>query len=295
MNVLKIIGWLALGGLVLGGSIGGVLFWQHRQAKKAKPGPTPSRPPRDDSNDKTEPKPSEPERTPKDPPRNQPQCRTLRRDEIGASLVADIEAMFSDGWPPTPETIDKLEPGDMIVFGVESAPTEDFDLPKQELLTASVLSVGKTEVRGRVIGPVAHADHHGNSAGHGLHIGSLVEVPRAHVMVVGRLQPDPDLPASDYGSKGEPARVFKPNAGKQPHKVHPSTVYDLDLPYRTDDLSWTASRNNVKYFQIGDSGLRHQIMFTEASVRGPYSLTLLDNDEKEGIVFVGKWDFVISE
>jgi hypothetical protein len=38
------------------------------------------------------------------------------------------------------------------------------------------------------------------------------------------------------------------------HKVHPSTVYDLELPYRTDDLVWIPSRENVKYYPIGDSG-----------------------------------------
>ena len=217
------------------------------------------------------------------------------REEIGANLIADIDDMFADGWPPTPEAIDDLKPGDVIVFGVESEPTEDFDLPKQELVSASVLSVGKTEVRGRVIGPVAHADHHGNSAGHGLYVGSLVEVPRPHVMVVARLKPDPEMPKTGYGSKGDPARVFVPNYGKEPYKVHPSTVYDLELPYRTEELGWTPSRENVKYAQIGDEGLRHQIMFTEASIRGPYSLTLLDDDPKEGIVFVGKWDFVIAE
>ncbi len=293
MNVLKLVGWIALGGLLLGGAIGGALYVQYRQRKKnATPGPTPSKPPRDTSDAKT---PSTPARAPTEPARNQARCRTLRRDEIGANLIADIDDMFADGWPPTPEAIDDLKPGDVIVFGVESEPTEDFDLPKQELVSASVLSVGKTEVRGRVIGPVAHADHHGNSAGHGLYVGSLVEVPRSHVMVVARLKPDPEMPKTGYGSKGDPARVFVPNYGKEPYKVHPSTVYDLELPYRTEELGWTPSRENVKYAQIGDEGLRHQIMFTEASIRGPYSLTLLDDDPKEGIVFVGKWDFVIAE
>jgi hypothetical protein len=294
MNVLKLIGWFALGTIVLGGAIGGALYWQHRQRKRAADGPTPSNPPRDTSNKTNG---DTPARHPSDPPRNQAQCRTLRREEIGSALIEDIEAMFGNPWPQaTPEAVDKLETGDVIVFGVESKPTEDFEHPQQELISASVLSVEKTHVRGRVIHPVEHADHHGNSAGHGLYVGALVEVPREHVMLVARLNPDPELPKSGYGSKGDPARVFKPtNNTGQAYKVHPSTVYDLDLPYRTDDLVWIPSRENVKYYQIGDKGLRHQIMFTEASVRGPYSITVLDDDEKEGNVFVGKWDFVIAE
>lgn len=289
MNVLKIIGWITLGGLVLAGGIGGVMYWGRR--RQAKAGPTPSNPPRKPS-DASDP----PARKPSDTPKNPTQCRTLRRDEVGATLVSDIEAMFGDAWAATPEAIDKLEPGDVVVFAVESEPTEDFELAKQEILNASVLSVGTHTIRGRVIAPVAHADHHGNSAGHGLYVGAQVDIPRAHVLVAARRNADPDLPASGYDSKGEPAQTFRPtNNTGQVYKVHPSTVYDLDLPYRTEDLSWIPSRENVKYFQIGDEGLRHQILFTEASVRGPYSITLLDEDETEGTVFVAKWDFVIAE
>jgi hypothetical protein len=288
MNMLKWIGWVAMGGLVLAGSIGGALWWQHRQRQNATPSPTPSNPPR-----KTEP--GESEAAADRQPKNQAQHHTLRRDELSPELVADFDALFKDGWPPTQEVIDKLQPGEVIAFVAESEPTEDFDLPQREIITASVLSVGKTEVRARVIAPIAHADHHGNSAGHGLYVGALVEVPRSHIMVAARRAPDPDLPVRGYGSQGDPARVFAPSNGKTVYKVHPSTVYDLNLPYRTEDLSWIPSRENVKYFPIGDDGLRHQIMFTEASVRGEYSITVLDDDEREGNVFVGRWDFVIAE
>ncbi len=288
MNALKWIGWITMGGLMLAGSIGGVLWWQHRQRKNATPAPTPSNPPRRNES-------SESEAAADRQPKNQPRYHTLRRDELSPELVADFDEQFKDGWPPTQEVIDNLQPGEVIGFVAESEPTEDFDFPQREIVTASVLSVEKTRVRGRVIAPIAHADHHGNSAGHGLYVGALVEVPRSHIMVAARLTPDPDRPAQGYGSKGDPARVFKPSNGKTVYKVHPSRVYDLELPYRTEELVWTPSRENVKYFQIGDKALKHQLMFTEASVRGPYSITVLDDDEREGLVFVGRWDFEIAE
>ncbi len=290
MNVLKMIGWVTMGGLLLAGSIGGALWWQFRQRRTA-PSPVPSNPPR-----KAEPT-DEPPTTDARPTKNQPHCHTLRRDEVSPELVADFDAMFSADWPTstTDEVIDKLQPGEAILFVVESEQTEDFDLPRQEIITAKVLSVGRSEVHGRVIAPIAHADHHGNHAGHGLHVGSRVEVPRSHVLAAARLGHDPERPASGYGSQGEPARVFEPSKRGQVFTVHPSTVYELDLPYRTETLKWTQSRDDVKYSQIGDHRLRHQIKFTEASVRGPYSLTLFDEDQREGTVFVGRWDFVIAE
>jgi len=283
MSMLKVIGWVAMGGLLLAGSIGGVLWWQKRQRKDASP--MPSNPPRK----KAEPADAA-------PARNQRQHTMLRREDLSPEIIEDFDAMFGEGWPATDEAIDKLEHGDVIVFVAKSEATEDFDLPKQEIINASVLTVGVNQIRARVIPPIAHAEHFGNSAGHGLYVGALVEVPRSRVMVAARRDVDPDAPASGYGSKGEPAQIFKPSGRNgQPFRVHPSTVYELELPYVTENLRWVPSRELVKFHQIGTHGLRHQIMFTEASVRGPYSVTLLDDDEREGTVFVAKWEFELAE
>ena len=53
----------------------------------------------------------------------------------------------------------------MIVFAVESEPKGTYTNTRQELVNAKVLSVEKNVVRGRVIPPVAHAEHHGSHAG----------------------------------------------------------------------------------------------------------------------------------
>jgi hypothetical protein len=304
MNVLKIVGLFALGTIVIGGGIAAVLWWQAKNGKLPKPGPKPSNPPRRpdvkpcgdglaaDGSGECAPPPPRPR--PSNP--NEAHCRTLRRDELSANLVADIEAMFGQDWPPKSEQVDALQTGDVVIFAVESEPTPDFELAQQELVSATVLSVGKSTVRGRVIGPIEHAEHHGNMAGHGLYIGSQVDIPRAHVLLAGKRNVDPSLPKSGYGSRGPAARVFKSTYGSSTvHKIHPSTVYDLELPYRTPDLRWQASRADVALVVIGDEGNRHQIMVSEDSVRGPFTLTLLDDDEREGAVFVGRWDLEVAE
>jgi len=283
MGVLKVIGWIAAGGILLAGSIGGVMWWRNRQRKKADTGPTPSNPPR-----KTEPT--------NGSTRNKPHHHLLDRHGIRPEIVAEFEQQFGEVWQANDEAIGLLKQGDAVVFVVESEPVEDFDLPVQEAINASVLSVENTYVRARVFEPVAHTHHFGNTAGHGLYVGALVEVPLANVMAAARRDPIPGAPTSGYGSRGEPAKIFKPSDHtKQVYKVHPGTVYELELPYVTENLTWSPSRDMVRVEQIGTRHLMHQIMFTEASVRGPYSLTLLDHDEREGIVFVGKWDFDLAE
>ena len=305
MNVLKIVGLFALGSIVIGGGIAGVLWWKAKNGTLPKPGPTPSKPPRRPdvkpcegsglgADASGECKPSDP--PPPNPNANEAQCKMLRRDQLAANLVADIEAMFGDDWGVKPDQIDQLETGDVIVFAVESTPTPDFELAQQELVSASVLSVGKSAVRARVIGPVDHAEHHGNTAGHGMYVGKQVDVLRSHVLLGGKRNRDPNLPKSGYGSRGPAAAVLKSTyGGKVVHKVHPTTVYDLELPYRTPDLVWVPSRHDVTVTAIGDDGLRHQIEVSEDSVRGPFTLTLLDDDEREGNVFVARWDMQIAE
>jgi hypothetical protein len=283
MSALKVIGWIAVGGLVIAGSIGGVMWWRNRQRKKADAGPTPSNPPR-----RTDP--ANPNGS-----RNKPGFDFLDKPALGDALVEDLNRIFGDGWPPDNAKLDQIQfqPGDVVLFAVESKPTEDFELPQQEIINAAVLSVEPTEVRARVVSPVAHTSHHGNYAGHGLYAGALVEVPRSHVLAVGRRTMETE---TGYGSRGPAAAEFKPSdRTKQVYKVHPSTPYDLVLPYRTENLHWYLSRDNVKFEQLGEKSLLHQIMFTEASVRGPYSVTVLDHDEKAGKVFVAKWEFDLAE
>jgi hypothetical protein len=283
MNVLKVLGWIGLGGILIGGVVAGGVWLHRRRKAKADTGPTPSNPPR---------KKSEPDAN--GDKRNKPSFDYLDRSALHESLVDDITRLFGDLWPPDDATIEKIEVGDVVVCAVESKPTEDFDHAQQEIINAAVLSVEPTEVRARVIGPIAHTSHHGNSAGHGLYVGALIEVPRSRVLAVGRRTP-PEKPTG-YGSRGEAAAEFKPSdRTKVVHKVHPGTPYDLVLPYRTENLHWYPSRDNVKFEQLGEKVLLHQIMFTEASVRGPYSVTVLDHDEKAGKIFVARWDFELAE
>jgi hypothetical protein len=219
--------------------------------------------------------------------------------------VIDLASTLDTAWPPDEQAIDtivdKLEYGDVVVCAVQSNPDEIFEEPRQELINASVLSVENkstrdaTIVRARVIGPVAHTDDHGNFAGHRIRVGEQIEVPRRFVLAVARRK---QAEQSGYGSRGEAAAEFDPSnrtSTSKIYKVHPGTPYDLVLPYRTENLKWYPSRENVRVEMIGEKGELHQIMFTEASVRGRYSLTLLDHDEKAGKVFVGRWDFELAE
>jgi hypothetical protein len=292
---------LVLGAVVIGGiTAGGVWWYRKRKAAKANEeaaktpqGPTPSNPPR------------KPEGEVKPPPR--PAKRNpfdfVDASQVHPDLVRDLAGTLDTAWPPDEQAIDtmvdKLEYGDVVVCAVQSNPDEIFEEPRQELINASVLSVENkstrdaTIVRARVIGPVAHTDDHGNFAGHRIHVGAQIEVPRRFVLAVARRKP---TDTSGYGSRGEAAAEFDPsNRTNTVYKVHPGTPYDLVMPYRTENLHWYPNRENVKVEMIGEQGELQQIMFTEASVRGRYTLTVLDHDEKAGKVFVARWDFELAE
>ncbi len=64
------------------------------------------------------------------------------------------------------------------------------------------------------------------------------------------------------------------------------------LPYRTERLVWQvkAKDNLVTMIQIGEKGLLEQIKFTEGSLRGTFSVVLLNDDPKDGLIFVARWD-----
>ena len=298
MNVVKILGLVALGGAVIAGGVWLVRKYKSNNAKsgsepEAVPGPTPSNPPRKPEGDAT-PAPRPAKKNPFD---------FVDASKVHPDLVADLGSKLDTEWPPNETAldamVDKLEYGDVVVCAVQSNPDEIFEEPLQELITASVLSVENkstresTIVRARVIGPVEHTHDHGNFAGHRIEVGALVELPRKYLLAVARRKP---VEKSGYGSRGEAADVLEPsNKTNKVYKVHPGTPYDLVLPYRTEDLHWYPSRENVKLLQVGEKDELQQIMFTEASVRGRYTATLLDHDDKAGKVFVARWDFEIAE
>lgn len=289
MNTMKVIGLVA-GGMCLAALIGGGVYWWRRRKqqasgdkprapKRAKPGPTPSNPPREVDEDGV-------------PVDTRPRGHLIGKAELHQELLDALDEEFAEGWPPTDEVIDALEKDDMIVFAVESEQVGNYTGTREELLSAKVLSVEKTVVRSRIVAPVAHAEHHGSHAGHGFRVGDLVEVPRSKVLVAAR----PTGPKIEgYNSRGEPARTLDPsNNTGDTYKVRPGTPYDLVLPYRTDELEWHIDRDMVKMVHIGDKGMLEQVMFTEDSMRGQVTVRALDNDPKEGFIFVARWDLVLD-
>jgi hypothetical protein len=283
MSTWKVVSVVA-GGLALAALVGGgILWWRRRKQKandltpstpdRAQPGPTQSGPPRPATD-------------------TAPRGHYTERDRLHPELRAALDELFPSTWPPDDTTIDALTPEDVIVFAVESEPTGDYINTRQELINAKVLSVEKTVVRGRVVGPVAHAEHHGSHAGHGFRVGDQVDVPRSRVLVAAR----PTGPkTTGYDSQGDAAASFKPSdVTKQTYKVKPGTPYDLILPYRTPELAWFVDEKFVKMIHIGQKANFEQIMFTEDSLRGDVSVRALDEDPKEGTVFVAHWDFVLD-
>jgi hypothetical protein len=283
---MKAIGFIA-GGLVFATLIGGgVYVWRRLKQKKTdglapnipdkatpKPGPTPSGPPRPTTN-------------------TDPRGHYSAIDQLEPELRTSLDERFPSAWPPDDATINALTQEDVIVFAVESEPTGNYTNTRQELINAKVLSVDKTEVRGRIVGPVAHAEHHGSHAGHGFRVGDQVDVPRAKVLVAAR---PTDPKGSGYDSQGDAAASFKPSdTTKQTYKVKPGTPYDLILPYRTPELAWYVDETLVQMIHIGQKANFEQIMFTEDSLRGDFIVRLLDNDPEVGNVFVGRWDFVLE-
>jgi len=215
----------------------------------------------------------------------------LAIDDPQSGVIAS--RTFSNAWPPNTETIDNLTQDDMIVFAVEGQPTGNYIETRQELINAQVLSVETTIVRARVKGPVLHAAHFGSHPGHGLDVGESVEVPRSKVLVAARQQHVGPKPTG-YDSEGKSAAQFKPTTQTSTvYPVKPGTAYDLTLPYRTEHLIWQVqSKNNlVNMVRIGEKAALEQIKFLEASLRGPFSVVVLNDDPRQGHVFVGRWDF----
>ena len=277
----KVIGWIAAG-VGLAAAVGGLIWYlKKRQAKgnKVSPGPVPSGPPRT---------------TPAtDEPRHPTSFDYLGRDakRFDPELIQALDEAYESGWPPDEESLDQLETDDVIVFAVESKPVGPYENKVQELISAQVLSVEKTVIRARVTGQVQHSEHFGTTAGHGLRVGTAVDVPRTSVVVGGRREK-----AQGYGSRGKAAATFKPSSDtKQTYSIKPGTPYDLRLPYRTPDLVWHVDNAKVKLVHVGEDGLLHQIMFAEDSLRGPVAVRVLDNDPELGNVLVGRWDFKLGD
>ncbi|NVB40331.1 hypothetical protein G6O69_20995 [Pseudenhygromyxa sp. WMMC2535] len=273
----KWIGWVAAGaGLaaVLGG-----LYWylKRRDAKKSSGGESAIEP-------------SNPPRVPTTDPKRVP-SNYVKREALGDALTDELDAMFEDGWPPDEETVEQLENGDAIVFAVESTPDGEFENTVQELISARVIVVEKTVVRARVMTPVRHTTNLGKTAGHGLSPGMAVDVPREYVLVAAR-----HADREGYNSVGAPASTFKPSTEtKKTYTVYPGTVYDLRLPYRTNELEWHIDAADAELKHIGEDGLLEQVMFSEGTPRGEFSVRALDNDPQAGMVLVGRWDFKLVD
>lgn len=281
MNTMKIVGIVA--GLTVAALLGGGAWWLYRKKKQnessdAKPDPvTPNRP-------RPAPAPV--------PENHKPKSHFLGKAELPDSLSKMLDDGFFESWPPSDAVVENLTTEDQVVFAVESEPVGNYTETREELISGMVLSVEKSVVRARVIGPVAYAEHHGSHAGHGVRVGDLVEVPRSKVLLAAR---STEPQRSGYGSKGKSARTFKSShITNETYRVRPGTPYDLLLPYRTNELEWVIERDMVKMIKVGDKGLLEQIFFSEDSMRGPVKVTLLDKDPKEGAVFVGRWDFTID-
>jgi hypothetical protein len=285
MNTMKVIGIVAASLTAVAAIGGGVWWWRQRNKKEdgarpispdAKPGPVPSGPPR--------PAPS--------PQNADPRGHWMSTSDLPPELEAALNERFPNSWPPDDEAVNGMTTEDQIVVAVESEAVANYTQTRQELISAKVLSVEKTVVRARILAPVAYAEHHGAHAGHGFRVGDLIEVPRSKILLAARsVEPK----KKGYGGEGKAEQTFKPsNLTNETYKVRPSTPYDLVLPYRTAELEWYVDREMVKMIRIGDSGLLEQIMFSEDSMRGLVTVRALDNDPKEGKIFVARWDFSID-
>ena len=269
------IGIAALGVSVLAAAIGGAIWWwrKRQDANKITDTITPAR--------------AQSTRA------QNPSHQFVGTTELDPELKEMLKTIFSNAWPPDAETIDSLTQEDMIVFAVEGQPTGNYTETRQELINAQVLSVETTIVRARVKGPVMYAAHFGSHPGHGLDVGESVEVPRSKVLVAARQKQEGPKPTG-YDSEGKAVEQFKPTTlTSKVYPVKPGTPYDLILPYRTSTLIWEvqAKNNLVKMVHIGEKAALEQIKFLEASLRGPFTVVVLNDDPKQGHVFVGRWDF----
>lgn len=281
MTVLKVVGVLAGVGIIA--LIGGAFYLAYKGKKGIKQVvddliPTnPERRPETDDESNLRPSPT---------------GRMMDTSDLPDDLAAFLDEHHKDAWPPTDDVINNLTDENVIVFAVESEPVGNYTEIRQEVITAKVLNVETNYVRARIIGPVAYAEHHGAHAGHGFRVGDLVEVPRSKIVLAASLA---EKPKQEYDGYGKAAQTFKPTEiTKQTYQVRPGTPYDLVLPFRTDELEWDIDRELVNVIHLGENGLIEQIMFSEDSMRGPVSVRLLDRDPKEGVVHVGRWDFVID-
>jgi hypothetical protein len=281
-------GWAIAGLTVLGlglvaAAVGGAVWWFRKiKAEKAQPSVLdPTRAPR--------PAPaSDPARADVQPPKHE----FVGKAKLDPELAEELAGMFGNAWPPDEETVDNLQPDDVIVFAAEGVPTGNFTEPRQELITAQVLSVEETHVRGRVKPPIEYAAHFASHPGHGLEPGESVEVPREKILVAARRKTDANQPIG-YDSEGKSVAQLKPTSlSTKVHAIKPGTPYDLVLPYRTERLVWQikAKDDLVTMIQIGEKGLLEQIKFAESSLRGTFSVVLLNDDPKDGLVFVARWD-----
>jgi hypothetical protein len=115
------------------------------------------------------------------------------------------------------------------------------------------------------------------------------KVPWSKVLVAAR---PTDPKRSGYGSEGKPDESFESShLSKKTYRVSPGTPYDLVLPYRPPALKWYVDGELVTMTHIGQRANFEQIMFTEDSMRGKFSVRAVEEDPERGTVLVGRWDF----
>jgi len=285
-----IAGLTVLGLGVVAAAIGGAVWWfrKRREEQAERATIQPSRDARPSSDEQPAPTPR--------PSVRKPTHEFVAKADLEPELAEELAGMFGNAWPPDDATIDKLTQDDVIIFAAEGVPTGNYTETRQELITAQVLSVEQTHVRGRVKGPVSYASHFGSHPGHGLEPGESVEVPRDQILVAARAKTDASK-ATGYDSQGKSVAQLKPvSLSTKVHAVKPGTPYDLVLPYRTDRMVWQVkSRDSlVTMTHVGEKGLLEQITFAESSLRGPFSIVLLTDDPNQGIVFVARWDLELQ-
>lgn len=236
MSVLKVVGVIAGVGVVA--LIGGAVYLAYKNRKGIK---QVVKDLKDNIPTNPEPRPSKSEGESKFRP--SPIGSIMSTDGLPSELSGFLDDNFEGYWPADEEVINNLTEENVIVFAVESEPVGNYTAIRQELITARVLTVETNHVRARIIGPVAYAEHHGSHAGHGFRVGDLVEVPRSKVLLAAS---QPEKPKQEYNGHGKAAQTFKPSElTKQTYSVRPGTPYDLNLPYRTDELEWSLDRDMV--------------------------------------------------
>lgn len=58
--------------------------------------------------------------------------------------------------------------------------------------------------------------------------------------------------------------------------------------------AWFLDEKLVQMNHVGEKANFEQVMFIEGSLRGDFTVRVLDEDPEVGTVFVARWDFVLE-